>query len=70
MEYYFDSVCLEEGDAVALGFVGVNPRTQDLQVLIPHPLGSRETSTPWKQQERQYLAPGLEQRPLCWQLSN
>ena len=30
MEYYFDSVCLAKGDAVALGFVGVNPRTQDL----------------------------------------
>lgn len=27
MEYYFDSVCLEKGDTVALGLVGVNPRT-------------------------------------------
>ena len=69
-EYYFDSVCLAKGDMAALGLV----------VLITRPLGSQETSSPWQQQERQYLAPGLEQRlsvgsfqvsqvchpPSCW----
>ena len=36
MEYYFDSVCLAKGDTVALGLV----------VLITHPLGSQEASSP------------------------
>ena len=38
MEYYFDSVCLAKGDTVALGLV----------VLIMHPLGSQEASSPWQ----------------------
>lgn len=38
MEYYFDSVCLERGDILALGLVGVNHWTD---------LAAWETLLPW-----------------------
>lgn len=61
MEYYFDSVCLEKGDILALELVGANHWSD---------LAAQETHLPWEQQELQFLATCWEQWLLHWQSPN